>query len=327
MTRLVVSPVDDLPEVAEGDDLARLIAARLDEPLQTYDVVVVTSKVVSKAAGLVTTADRESLIDDATDRVVARKGPTRIVRTHSGLTIAAAGLDASNTKPGTVVSLPPAPDIDAARLRHALMALHPEAERLGVIITDTAGRAWRIGQTDIAIGCAGIWPARPYAGEQDTYGNDLQVTAPAIADEIASAAELATGKVSGRPVAVVRGIDPVLFCDDAGPGASVLVRPEREDLFGLGAHEAVRQAVSASPDRPRGFPEVDDDPVDLALVQVDPALLTVSSDGSSIHVAQAPGADRTEALIELGALRERFRILGRAYGRHYDIPTTLSRAT
>lgn len=319
MSRVVVRAVDHIPEISEGDDLSRLIAARLDGPLRAYDVVVVTSKVISKAAGLVTTADRESLIDDATDRLVARTGNTRIVRTHAGLTMAAAGLDASNTKLGTVVSLPPDPDADAARLRASLMAQYPEAARLGVVVTDTAGRAWRVGQTDIAIGCAGIWPAHSYAGERDGYGNELQVTAPAVADEIASAAELATGKLSGCPAAVVRGLDPDAFCADDGPGARALVRPESEDLFGLGAHEAVRQAVGASPGRPRGFADLDADPVDVAVAAVDPTVLTVEVVTSSLVVSPTRGASRDKVLLAVGALQERVRILDRAYGTHHDV--------
>lgn len=319
MTDIVVSPVDGLPEIGPGDDLAGLISARLDGPLRAYDTVVVTSKVVSKAAGLVTTADRESLIDAATDRLVARKGRTRIVRTHDGLTMAAAGLDASNTKPGTVVSLPPDPDASAARLRTELQALHPAAQPLGVVVTDTAGRAWRVGQTDIAIGCAGIWPARSYQGESDAYGNELAVTAPAIADEIASAAEIATGKTSGRPVALVRGLDATVFCPDEGPGARALVRPEGEDLFGLGANEAVSRAVATSPERPRGFADIDSDPIAVALGAVDPAVLTVDATSADVSVGIAAGADRDDALMALGALRERIRILDRAYGTHHEV--------
>ncbi|HLR84709.1 MAG TPA: coenzyme F420-0:L-glutamate ligase [Nocardioidaceae bacterium] len=319
MTELRVSAIDDLPEIGEGDDLAGLISARIGHELRTYDIVVVTSKVVSKAASLVTTADRESLIDDGTDRLVAQKGSTRIVRTHGGLTMAAAGLDASNTKPGTVVSLPPDPDADAARLRTELQTRHRDIEYLGVIVTDTAGRAWRIGQTDIAIGCAGIVPVRSYAGETDAYGNELFVTAPAIADEIASATELATGKLSGRPAAVVRGVDPSVFCIDDGPGARALVRAESEDLFGLGANEAVRQAVATTSDRPRGFADLDDDPLQVALEAVDPAVLDVGSTTSGISVGIVAGADHDTALMAIGALRERLRILDRAYGTRHEI--------
>ncbi|MDN5856514.1 MAG: coenzyme F420-0:L-glutamate ligase, partial [Actinomycetia bacterium] len=213
----------------------------------------------------------------------------------------------------------PDPDGDAARLRAELQALHPTAELLGVIITDTAGRAWRVGQTDIAIGCAGIWPTRSYAGESDAYGNELAVTAPAIADEIAGAAELATAKLSGQPVTIVRGIDPSAFCVDNGPGARALVRPEAEDLFGLGANEAVRQAVTASQDRPRGFADVADDPIADALAAVDPAVLTVELTSSGVSAGIVSGTDRDEALLALGALRERVRVLNRAYGTRHEV--------
>lgn len=165
-----------------------------------------TSKVVSKAAGLATRADKDDLLAAETDRVVARRGPTSIVRTHHGLTMAAAGIDNSNTAPGTLIPLPPDPDASAAAIRAGLLRL--TGAQVAVIISDTAGRAWGVGQTDLAIGCAGILPVESFAGRTDPYGNPLAVTAPAIADELAGGAELASSKFGARPVVVVRGADP-----------------------------------------------------------------------------------------------------------------------
>jgi coenzyme F420-0:L-glutamate ligase/coenzyme F420-1:gamma-L-glutamate ligase len=242
---VTVSAPDGLPEVRPGDDLAALVAGALED-LADGDVVVVTSKVVSKAEGRVVSGSREDALAGETDRVVARRGPTTIVRTHHGLVLAAAGIDASNVEQGSVVLLPRDPDASARGLRAELRRL--TGRNVGVVVTDTAGRAWREGQTDIAIGAAGVLVAEDYAGRVDAHGNELAVTAPAVADEIAGAAELAQGKLGARPVAVVRGrADLVLDPDDDGPGARALVRPEGADLFGYGAREAVLRAVAGDP--------------------------------------------------------------------------------
>lgn len=240
VTVSVVAP-DGAPEVRPGDDLVSLLLPLVD--LADGDVLVVTSKVVSKAEGRVVRGDdREAAIEDEAVRVVARKGPTTIVRTRHGLTMAAAGVDNSNVEVGMLVLLPVDPDASARRVRAAV------AERtgfnVGVVVTDTAGRAWREGQTDIAIGAAGLVVLDDHAGRTDAHGNPLAVTAPAVADEIAGLAELAAGKLGGRPFAVVRGrADLVLPPGDDGPGAAALVRPEAGDLFGFGAREAVVRAL------------------------------------------------------------------------------------
>ncbi|MGH3509170.1 MAG: coenzyme F420-0:L-glutamate ligase, partial [Nocardioidaceae bacterium] len=223
---LRVLPVEGLPEIGRGDDLARLVAALV--ALEDEDIVVITSKVVSKAAGLVRPGDRADALAGETDRVVATRGATTIVRTRQGLVLAAGGIDASNTDPGTLVLLPRAPDQDARDLRTRLRDV--TGRNVAVVISDTAGRAWRMGQTDIAIGVAGLLPSDAYAGRLDPHGNSLVVTAPAIADEVAAAADLVKGKLRRRPVAVVRGLTQhVLPADRHGPGAAALVRPEAED--------------------------------------------------------------------------------------------------
>ena len=236
---LTVLAPDGVPEIRPGDDLAALLVAALS-PVDG-DVVLVTSKVVSKAEGRsLPGTDRlaavEAELAEPGARVVARRGPTTIVRTRLGLTLAAAGVDASNVARGSVLLLPLDPDGSARALRRAV------AERtganVGVVVTDTAGRAWRTGQTDIAIGAAGITVLDDHTGRTDGYGNELTVTAPALADELAGAAELAQGKLAGRPFALVRGrADLVLPPGEDGPGAAVLVRVEGEDLFGYAGHE------------------------------------------------------------------------------------------
>ena len=185
---LTVVPVTGLPEITAGRDLAGLIAAAMGADLRDGDILVVTSKIVSKAEGRVVTTPREQAIEAETARVVARRGATTIAQTRQGLVLAAAGVDESNTAPGTVVLLPEDPDESARRLRKALQAR--TGRTVGVVITDTMGRPWRAGQTDNAIGAAGVVPVRDYRGEPDTFGNILEVTVAAVADEIAAAADL-----------------------------------------------------------------------------------------------------------------------------------------
>jgi len=250
---LTVTAVDGFPEVAEDDDLATLLAQHAGSALQDGDVLVVTSKVVSKAEGRTRRAAKEELLAAETDRVVARRGPTTVVRTRHGLVLAGAGIDESNTAGGTAVLLPEDPDASARRLRESLHEL--TGCNVGVVVSDTAGRAWRTGQTDIAVGAAGVVPRLDLAGRVDAHGNPLSVTAPAVADEAAAAADLVKGKLAGRPVAHVRGLAHlVLPRGEHGPGAAALVRPEEQDMFGLGARDAVLLAVTADPaTAPRGF--------------------------------------------------------------------------
>ena len=236
---------DGIGEVRPGADLAETFLGALaeaDRVLLDGDVVLVTSKVVSKAEGRARRTTREEAIADETVRVVATRGPTRIVRNRLGLTMAAAGIDASNVEAGTVLLLPEDPDGSASALRRELR--ERSGANVGVVITDTAGRAWREGQTDIAIGAAGLRVLDSFAGRTDSYGNPLAVTAPAVADQLAGAAELAQGKLGSRPFAVVRGRpDLVLGPGLDGPGARALVRPEGADMFGYGAREAVVRAL------------------------------------------------------------------------------------
>ena len=252
--------VAGMPEIAAGADLAGLIAAATAADggpgLLDGDILVVTSKIVSKAEGRVAAMSREDAIEAETVRVVARRGPTTIAQTRHGFVMAAAGVDESNTAPGTVVLLPEDPDESARRLRKSLRAR--PGVNVGVVITDTFGRPWRAGQTDTAIGAAGVLPIRDHRGEADAWGNTLDVTMAAVADEIAAAGDLVKGKALQVPVAIVRGLS-ALVTDADGPGARALVRPSAEDMFRLGAADVLpaRRTV-------RSFTA---QPVDLAAVQ------------------------------------------------------------
>jgi coenzyme F420-0:L-glutamate ligase/coenzyme F420-1:gamma-L-glutamate ligase len=232
---ITVSAVAGLPEIGTGADLARLIADAAP-PLRDGDILVVTSKIISKAEGRVIEADREDAIAAETVRVVARRGPTTIAQTRHGLVLAAAGVDRSNTAAGTVVLLPVDPDESARRLRAELTARTGAA--VGVLITDTMGRPWRNGQTDTAIGAAGVLPLRDHRGQADSFGNVLEVTIAAVADEIAAAAELVKGKSDQVPVALVRGLAE-LVTSEPGAGAAALVRPAEDDMFRLGAADVL----------------------------------------------------------------------------------------
>jgi coenzyme F420-0:L-glutamate ligase / coenzyme F420-1:gamma-L-glutamate ligase len=241
MTGLSISAVTGLPEVTPGADVAALVEAAGPD-LRDGDILVITSKVISKAEGRLVRADREQAIDAETVRLVARRGQTRIVQTRHGLVLAAAGVDNSNTPPGTVALLPEDPDASARRLRKDLAGRL--GVRIAVIITDTLGRPWRTGQADVAIGAAGLVPVQDHRGQADSFGNLLEVTVAAVADEIAAAADLVKGKTDGIPAAVVRGLGGLVTADD-GPGAAALIRPADEDMFPFGSADvpAARRTV------------------------------------------------------------------------------------
>ncbi|MFI1384945.1 coenzyme F420-0:L-glutamate ligase [Embleya sp. NPDC020886] len=243
--------VSGLPEIGEGADLGRLIADAATGPdgpgLLDGDVLVVTSKILSKAEGrLLRGVDREKVIDAEAVRVVARKGPTRIVQTRHGFVMAAAGVDASNTQPGTLLLLPEDSDASARRLRAALA--ERTGVRVGIVVSDTFGRPWRTGVTDVAIGVAGLDAVDDHRGRIDTHGNELAVTVTAVVDELASAAELVKGKAGAVPVAIVRGLGHLVTEAD-GAGVRPLVRGAEDDMFRLGTREALgegaRNAITA----------------------------------------------------------------------------------
>ena len=222
-------PVRGLPEVSPGDDLAEMIAGVAE--LANGDVVVVTQKVVSKAEGRLVDLESEvghkPLVEAESVRVLRRRGDLVISETTPGFVCANAGVDLSNVVEGTAALLPVAPDRSARRIRDALR--HHVGVEVAVVVSDTFGRPWRRGVTDVAIGCSGLRPVIDLRGTTDALGRELQVTEVAIVDELASAAELVMGKAENVPVAVVRGVDPSWF----GEGGVVddVVRDHSEDLF------------------------------------------------------------------------------------------------
>jgi coenzyme F420-0:L-glutamate ligase len=241
-----ILPVLGIGELRPGDDLAAIIAEHAPA-LQDGDVLVVTSKAVSKVEGrlvVLDTADedereaaRQEAIDSETVRVVASRGDLRIVETRHGLVLAAAGVDASNVARNELALLPLDPDTSAQLLREGLR------ERLGVtvgvVISDSMGRPWRAGITDTAIGAAGLTALSDPRGRTDVYGNTLVVTQVAIADELAAAGDLVKGKLGGVPVAVVRGMARDGKLDDDGLGSRALIRGSADDLFRVGTAEAI----------------------------------------------------------------------------------------
>ena len=265
-------PVTKLPEFRPGDDLSAAVAAAAPW-LRDGDVVVVTSKVVSKCEGRLVPAPhdaqerdrlRRKLVDDEAARVLARKGQTLITENRFGLVQAAAGVDGSNVGRDELALLPVDPDASAAALRAGLR------ERLGVevavVVTDTMGRAWRNGQIDAAIGAAGLAVLHNYSGAVDPHGNELVVTEIAIADEIAAAADLVKGKLTATPVAVVRGLPGHIVADD-GSTARELLRPGEEDLFWLGTAEALDMGRRQAQLLRRSVRRFSDDPVPPGLVE------------------------------------------------------------
>jgi len=245
---LTVIGIEGLPEIVPGDDLPALIAVTTDGRLEDGDILAVTSKIVSKAEGrLVAAADREDAITSQTVReVAARTAPdgriTRIVENPLGLVMAAAGVDASNVPEGFVLLLPEDPDASARAIAAAVRERSGLA--IGVVVSDTFGRPWRAGQTDLAIGAAGVRVVEDLRGGRDDNGRDLQVTAAATADEVASAADLVKGKTSRMPLAVVRGLAHLVGPLDL-PGARSIVRLGPLDMFRVGSEEAWREGYEA----------------------------------------------------------------------------------
>lgn len=229
---LQVHPVTGVGKITEGDDLAAILASAL-EPLQPVDgdVLVITHKVVSKAEGAIRRIEgdeeefKRRLVEDEAVSILRRRGSLIIAETRHGFICANAGIDRSNAEPGTVILLPEDPDRSAHRLRMRLQRHFGCV--LGVVISDTFGRPWRRGLTDIAIGLSGIAAVEDLIGTKDWSGRELEVTEIAVADELAGAADLVMGKASGIPAALIRG-----YLGPRAEGrARDLVRPVDEDLF------------------------------------------------------------------------------------------------
>ena len=250
-TPVTLTPLLGMPEVCPGDDLAEVVVRALAANgirLADGDVLVVSSKIASKALGLTASAqDRSEAVLRQSRRVVAERdtplGVTRVVEAVAGPVMAAAGVDASNTGAADVVLLLPAdPDEVARALRARIAQLLPGAE-VGVILSDTAGRPWRVGQTDFALGAAGVHLVDDLRGAHDGDGRELSVTERCVGDEIAAAADLVKGKNAGVPVAHVRGLAPAAPPPAGTPGARSLVRTGPTDWFGSGRVEAVRASL------------------------------------------------------------------------------------
>jgi len=275
--QLQVLPLPLDHSFAPGDDLNAIVLDAISTARWTDDssgvvdgdVIVVTSKIIAKSEGRIVQAhSREEVITEQAERVVATKitprGVTSIVQTAHGLVLAAAGVDASNTDSGTVVLLPEDSDASAERLRSFLM--ERTGSTIAVVVTDTMGRPWRLGVTDVAIGASGIQVLDDHTGRVDDYGNTLEMTVVAVADEIASAVDLATGKLGGAPIAIVRGLSHYVSADESSRARDI-VRPLEEDLFWLGTAEALAEGARRAVAGRRTIRFFTNDPVDHDAVE------------------------------------------------------------
>jgi coenzyme F420-0:L-glutamate ligase/coenzyme F420-1:gamma-L-glutamate ligase len=231
MSRLEVFGVEGIGEIRPGDDLAGIVAEAVD--LRDGDVVVVTQKIVSKAEDRLVAVDpddpdghRQIVLDESVS-ILRRRGDLVISETRHGFVCANAGVDLSNVERGYAALLPEDSDRSARRIRDGLRAR--AGVEVGVIVSDTFGRTWRRGLTDVAIGCAGIGAIVDYRGTEDSLGRELHVTEVAVVDELAGAADLVMGKADGIPVAVIRGVDPSWL--RRGEVRAEIVRDPAEDLF------------------------------------------------------------------------------------------------
>lgn len=280
-TEIVIRPVVGLPDFAAGDDLVGAILGKLTD-LRDGDILVVTSKAVSKCEGRVipqAAGDdaRVAALREQTVAVVAQRGQTTIVRNRLGLTMAAAGIDASNVTDGFIALLPEDPDASAHQIREDIR--HRRGIDTAVIITDTVGRPWREGLVDIAIGAAGIDALRDLRGTVDTHGRPLAVTALAQIDEIASASELVRGKLAEVPAAVVRGVPWQSNTSSSRSGAWPLVRTGDSDMFALGCRDVVPATASGTISGEVPLPAID-----AAIAAVPESVATVQRIGTTISV-------------------------------------------
>jgi coenzyme F420-0:L-glutamate ligase / coenzyme F420-1:gamma-L-glutamate ligase len=229
---LTITPVEGFPEVVPGVVLADLVAAAVPD-LADGDVLVVTSKIVSKAENRLVPVDPDdpaaakALVEDEAVRVLRRRGDLLITETRHGFVCANSGVDLSNVERGQAALLPVDSDRSARKLRDGLRARLGVS--VGVVVSDTVGRTWRQGLTDVAIGCAGVAAVVDLRGTEDALGRELHATEVAVADELAAAAELVMGKARAIPLAVVRGVDRAWLREGSVRGE--IVRPPAEDLF------------------------------------------------------------------------------------------------
>ncbi|TWP35086.1 coenzyme F420-0:L-glutamate ligase [Leekyejoonella antrihumi] len=325
---LTICPVDGIPEIVPGTNLGATVADAMRRGGTTLidgDVVVVTSKVVSKSEDLfVVAGDRSALTLQEARSVVTERAttgaPTRVVESVAGPVMAGAGIDASNAGDDRLLLLPRDPDASAARIHAQLQSALPSSVSFGLVLSDTSGRPWRAGVSDFALGVHGLDPLDDLRGRADTEGRDLAVTIRNLADEIAAAADLVKGKLERVPVAVVRGLAHLVTTDTAQSlHGRDLVRSGPSDWFGLGRAEAVRAALGVPPGTPRaaaaGLESVHPEPLldrvrrasRVALSAGDPA------DAVATHLTDERAEDGTVELLVAGADPV---VLGRVWARH-----------
>src|SRR4051794_8434175 len=305
---LAIVPVAGLPEFAPGDDLGAAVAEAAPW-LADGDVVVVTSKVVSKVEGRLVHvppgADRERMrlqaVEDEAVRVVARRGPLAIVQTRQGWVVAAAGIDASNVAQDALVLLPEDGDASARTLRSRLRELL--RVDVAVVVSDTFGRTWREGLTDVAVGAAGIAALIDHRGAVDSFGNRPETTRTAVVDELASAADLVKGKLGGVPVAVIRGLQPGPA--DPDTGTRPLVRLPADDLFPYGSRDLVGSRAPGADLVPRsGELAAVGEAFRVASEALPefPVVLRYGGEGDGVVDVHLPDAITTTTALNLGAL-------------------------
>ena len=228
MQKIEIIPVSGLPEFKSNDDLVEILSNTLNNPLTENDILVITQKIISKIENrTVNLQDKdfsEVLKDEAT-QIIRKRGETIIARTKHGFICANAGIDKSNIEQGYALLLPEDPDKTAYKIRKQIFSR--KSINVAVIISDTFGRAWRKGQTNVAIGCSGIEPMVSYIGTTDSFGNDLMATEIAIVDELASASELVMNKIDEIPIAIVRGYS----YENSDKGIKEIIRADDEDFF------------------------------------------------------------------------------------------------
>jgi len=226
--KIEIIPVTGLPEFKSNDDLVEILSNTLNNPLTENDILVITQKIISKIENrTVNLQDKdfsEVLKDEAT-QIIRKRGETIIARTKHGFICANAGIDKSNIEQGYALLLPEDPDKTAYKIRKQIFVRN--SINVAVIISDTFGRAWRKGQTNVAIGCSGIEPMVSYIGTTDSFGNDLMATEIAIVDELASASELVMNKIDEIPIAIVRGYS----YENSDKGIKEIIRADDEDFF------------------------------------------------------------------------------------------------
>ncbi len=231
MSKLEIIPIEGLPEISPGDDLIEIIGQ--DGQVSSGDILVITQKIISKAENQIVEVDPEDplshkpLVEEESVRILRRRGDLIISETKHGFVCANAGIDLSNVKRGQAALLPEDSDRSARRIRDGLKGKFDLD--VGVIISDTFGRPWRRGLTDVAIGSSGVLPILDLRGSPDAFGREMQVTEVALVDELASAAELVMGKSSGIPVAIIRGADGSWF--GSGSVKDQIIRDPKDDLF------------------------------------------------------------------------------------------------